>query len=134
MRTELVDLGERYDDLVLSRWILAQRYECALGRMNLHDPAGIVWLVEQLAEWERDVEAKRTKRLQEPARERARRRYEEESSGDSNSHGGRRTCRSTLHSTTDRIGDLAASVFGGLEVAEAGSARRVAHDCQDLAQ
>jgi hypothetical protein len=64
LRTELVDLEERYDDLVLSRWILAQKYECALGRMNLHDPAGIVWLVDQLAEWERDVEAKRTKRLQ----------------------------------------------------------------------
>ncbi len=78
LRTELVNLEERYDDLVLSRWILAQKYECALGRMNLHDPAGIVWLVEQLAEWERDVEAKRTKRLQEPNRERARRQYEEE--------------------------------------------------------
>jgi len=78
LRVELVDLEERYDDLVLSRWILAQKYERALGRMNLHDPAGIAWLVEQLAEWERDVEAKQTMRLQEPNRERVRRRYEEE--------------------------------------------------------
>jgi hypothetical protein len=78
LRTELVDLEERYDDLVLRRWILSQKYECALGRMRSHDPAGIVWLVGRLAEWERDVEAKRTKRLQEPNRELARRRYEEE--------------------------------------------------------
>lgn len=78
LRTELVDLEERYDDLVLSRWILSRKYEHALGRMRTHDPAGIVWLVERLAEWERDVEAKRTKRLQEPNRDRARRRYEEE--------------------------------------------------------
>lgn len=78
LRTELVNLEERYDDLVLSRWILSQKYEQALGRMRSHDPAGIVWLVERLAEWERDVEAKRTKRLQEPNRERVRRRNEEE--------------------------------------------------------
>jgi hypothetical protein len=78
LRTALVDLEERYDDLVLSRWILSQKYELALGRMRSHDPAGIVWLVEHLADWERDVEAKRTKRLQEPNRELVRRRYEEE--------------------------------------------------------
>lgn len=78
LRAELVDLEERYDDLVLSRWMLSRKYECALGRMRSHDPAGIVWLVEHLAEWERDVEAKRTKRLQEPNRARVRRRYEEE--------------------------------------------------------
>jgi hypothetical protein len=46
--------------------------------MRSHDPASIVWLVERLAEWERDSEAKRTKRLQEPNRELVRRRYEEE--------------------------------------------------------
>ena len=78
LRTELADLEERYDDLVLSRWILSQKYECALGRLRSHDPAGIAWLVERLAEWERDVETKRTKRLQEPNRERVRRRYEED--------------------------------------------------------
>jgi hypothetical protein len=78
LRTELVDLEERYDDLVVSRWILAQKYERALGRMRTHDPEGINWLVEYLAEWERAVEAKRTKRLQEPNRERVRRRYEQE--------------------------------------------------------
>ena len=78
LRRALVDLEERYDDLVLSRWMLSRKYECALGRMRTHDPAGIVWLVEHLAEWERDVEAKRTKRLQEPNRELVRRRYEEE--------------------------------------------------------
>lgn len=50
LRTALVDLEERYDDLVLSRWILAQKHECALGRMRSHDPAGIAWLVEQLAD------------------------------------------------------------------------------------
>lgn len=78
LRTELVNLGERNDDLVLSRWILAHKYELALGRMRSHDPAGIVWLVERLAEWERDVDAKQTMRLQEPNRERVRRRYVEE--------------------------------------------------------
>lgn len=57
LRRELVNLEERYDDLVLSRWMLSRKYEHALGRMRTHDPAGIVWLVEQLAEWERDVEA-----------------------------------------------------------------------------
>ncbi len=78
LRRELVDLEERYDDLVLSRWMLSRKHEHALGRMRSHDPEGINWLVEQLADWERDVEAKRTKRLQEPNRERVRRRYEEE--------------------------------------------------------
>jgi hypothetical protein len=78
LRTELVNLEERHDDLVLSRWILGQEYELALGRMRSHDPAGIVWLVERLADWERDVEARRTKRLQEPNRERVRRRHVEE--------------------------------------------------------
>lgn len=78
LRRELIDLEERYDDLVLSRWVLSRKYEHALGRMRTHDPAGIVWLVEHLAEWERDNEARRTKRLQEPNRKRARRRYEEE--------------------------------------------------------
>ena len=46
LRRELVDLEERYDDLVLSRWMLSRKYEHALGRMRTHDPAGIVWLVE----------------------------------------------------------------------------------------
>ncbi len=78
LRTELVNLEERYDDLVLSRWMLSRKYEHALERMRSHDPAGVVWLVERLAEWERDVEAKRTKRLQEPNREPVRCRYEEE--------------------------------------------------------
>lgn len=78
LRRELVDLEERYDDLVLSRWMLSRKYEHALGRMRSHDPAGIVWLVERLAEWERDNEARRIKRLQEPSRELVRRRYEEE--------------------------------------------------------
>lgn len=78
LRTELVNLEERYDDLVLSRWMLSRKYDHALGRMRLHDPAGIAWLVERLADWERDAEAKRTKRLQEPNRELVRRRYEEE--------------------------------------------------------
>jgi hypothetical protein len=77
LRTELVRLEER-KDLVLSRWIVAQKYECALGRMRTHDPAGIVWLVEHLAEWERDNEARRISRLQEPHRGLVRRRYEEE--------------------------------------------------------
>lgn len=63
---------------MLSRWILSRKYEHALARMRSHDPAGIVWLVERLAEWERDVDAKRTKRLREPNRELVRRRYEEE--------------------------------------------------------
>ena len=78
LRAELARLDERYDDLVLSRWILAQKYERALGRMRTHDPHGINWLVEQLAEWERDVDDRRTRGLQEPSRERARRRHEEE--------------------------------------------------------
>jgi hypothetical protein len=78
LRRELVDLEERYDDLVLSRWMLSRKYEHALGRMRLHDPADIVWLVERLAEWERDNEARRIRRLQEPHRELVRRRYEEE--------------------------------------------------------
>lgn len=78
LRAQLVDLEERYDDLVLSRWMLSRKYEHALGRMRSHDPAGIVWLVEQLAGWERDNEARRIKRLQEPNRELVRRRYEEE--------------------------------------------------------
>jgi hypothetical protein len=78
LRRELVDLEERYDDLVLSRWMLSRKYEHALGRMRTHDPAGIVWLVEHLADWERDNEARRIKRLQEPNRELVRRRYEEE--------------------------------------------------------
>ena len=78
LRRELVDLEERYDDLVLSRWMLSRIFEHALGRMRSHDPAGIVWLVERLADWERDVEAKRTQRLQPPTRELVRRRYEEE--------------------------------------------------------
>ena len=78
LRTELVNLEERYDDLVLSRWMLSRKYEHALGRMRSHDPAGIVWLVEHLADWERDNEARRIKRLQEPSRELVRRRYEEE--------------------------------------------------------
>lgn len=78
LRRELVDLEERYDDLVLSRWMLGRKYEHALGRMRSHDPAGIVWLVERLAEWERDNEARRIRRLQEPHRELVRRRYEEE--------------------------------------------------------
>ena len=78
LRAELEWLDERYDDLVLSRWILAQKYERALGRMRTHDPHGINWLVEQLAEWERDVDDRRTRGLQEPSRERARRRHEEE--------------------------------------------------------
>ena len=78
LRRELVDLEERYDDLVLSRWMLGRKYEHALGRMRSHDPAGIVWLVEHLADWERDNEARRIKRLQEPSRELVRRRYEEE--------------------------------------------------------
>lgn len=78
LRTELVNLEERYDDLVLSRWMLGRKYEHALGRMRTHDPAGIVWLVEQLAEWERENEARRIGRLQEPSRELVRRRYEEE--------------------------------------------------------
>lgn len=78
LRVELFRVEERYDDLVLSRWILAQKYERALGRMRTHDPHGINWLVEQLAEWERDVDERRTKGLQEPSRERARRRHEEE--------------------------------------------------------
>ena len=78
LRRELVDLEERYDDLVLSRWMLSRKYEQALGRMRSHDPAGIVWLDERLAEWERDNEARRTKLLQEPNRELVRRRYEEE--------------------------------------------------------
>jgi len=77
LRSELVDLEERYDDLVLSRWMLSRKYEHALGRMRTH-PAGIVWLVEHLADWERENEARRTKRLQEPNRELVRRRYEEE--------------------------------------------------------
>jgi hypothetical protein len=75
---ELVDLEERYDDLVLSRWMLSRKYEHALGRMRSHDPAGIAWRVEHLADWERDNEAKRTQRLQEPHRQLVRRRYEEE--------------------------------------------------------
>lgn len=74
LRAELFRVEERYDDLVLSRWILAQKYERELGRMRTHDPHGINWLVEQLAEWERDVDERRTKVLQEPSRERARRR------------------------------------------------------------
>lgn len=78
LRGELARLNERYDDLVLSRWILAQKYERALGRMRTHDPHGIHWLVEQLAEWERDVDDRRTRGLQESSRERARRRHEEE--------------------------------------------------------
>jgi len=78
LRTELVNLEERYDDLVLSRWMLSRKYEHALGRMRSHDPAGIVWLVQRLADWERDNEARRIKRLQEPSRELVRRRYEEE--------------------------------------------------------
>jgi hypothetical protein len=78
LRTELVNLEERYDDLVLSRWMLSRKYEHALGRMRSHDPAGIVWLVESLAEWERDNEARRIRRLQEPHRVLVRRRYEEE--------------------------------------------------------
>lgn len=78
MRRELVDLEERYDDLVLSRWMLSRKYEHALGRMRTHDPAGIVWMVERLADWERDNEARRFRRLQEPHRELVRRRYEEE--------------------------------------------------------
>jgi hypothetical protein len=81
LRSELVNLEERYDDLVLSRWIISRKcrkFEHALGKMRSHDPAGIVWLVERLAEWERDVEAKRTKRLHEPHRELVRRRYAEE--------------------------------------------------------
>ena len=78
LRAELFRVEERYDDLVLSRWILAQKYERALGRMRTHDPHGINWLVERLAEWERDVDERRTKGLQEPSRERARRRHEEE--------------------------------------------------------
>ena len=78
LRRELVDLEERYDDLVLSRWMLSRKYEHALGRMRSHDPAGIVWLVEHLADWERDNEARRTQRLQDPNRELVRRRYEEE--------------------------------------------------------
>ena len=78
LRRELVDLEERYDDLVLSRWMLSRKYEHALDRMRSHDPAGIVWLVEHLADWERDNEARRIKRLQEPSRELVRRRYEEE--------------------------------------------------------
>lgn len=69
LRRELVDLEERYDDLVLSRWMLSRKYEHALGRIGTHDPAGIVWLIERLAEWERENEARRTKRLQEPSRE-----------------------------------------------------------------
>ena len=48
LRTELVNLEERHDDLVLSRWILGQEYELALGRMRSHDPAGIVWLSDGL--------------------------------------------------------------------------------------
>lgn len=78
LRRELVDLEERYDDLVLSRWMLSRKYEHALGRMRTHDPAGIVWLVEHLTDWERDNEARRISRLQEPHRELVRRRYEEE--------------------------------------------------------
>jgi hypothetical protein len=78
LRTELLNLEERYDDLVLSRWMLSRKYEHALGRMRSHDPAGIVWLVECLAEWERDNEARRIGRLQEPHRELVRRRYEGE--------------------------------------------------------
>ncbi|WP_133868298.1 hypothetical protein [Ilumatobacter fluminis] len=78
LRRELVDLEERYDDLVLSRWMLSRKYEHALGRMRSHDPAGIVWLVEHLAEWERENEARRIGRLQDPHRELVRRRYEEE--------------------------------------------------------
>ena len=78
LRRELVDLEERYDDLVLSRWMLSRKYEHALGRMRTHDPAGIVWLVERLADWERDNDARRIRRLQEPHRELVRRRYEEE--------------------------------------------------------
>lgn len=78
LRRELVDLEERYDDLVLSRWMLSRKYEHALGRMRSHDPAGTVWLVERLAEWERDNEARRIGRLQEPHRALVRRRYEEE--------------------------------------------------------
>ena len=78
LRRELIDLEERYDDLVLSRWVLSRKYEHALGRMRSHDPAGIVWLVERLADWERDNEARRIGRLQEPQRELVRRRYEDE--------------------------------------------------------
>ncbi len=78
LRRELVDLEERYDDLVLSRWMLSRKYAHALGRMRTHDPAGIVWLVERLADWESDNEARRIRRLQEPHRELVRRRYEEE--------------------------------------------------------
>jgi hypothetical protein len=78
LRRELVDLEQRYDDLVMSRWMLSRKYEHALGRMRTHDPAGIVWLVERLADWERDNEARRIKRLQVPHRELVRRRYEEE--------------------------------------------------------
>lgn len=78
LRCELVDLEERYDDLVLSRWMLSRKYEHALGRMRTHDPAGISWLVEHLADWERDNEARRIQRLQEPYRELVRRRYDEE--------------------------------------------------------
>ncbi len=78
MRRELVDLEERYDDLVMSRWMLSRKYEHALGRMRSHDPAGITWLVERLAEWERDNEARRIRRLQEPHRELVRRRYEQQ--------------------------------------------------------
>lgn len=78
LRIELVDLEERYDDLVLSRWMLSRKFEHALGRMRTHDPTGIVWLVERLAEWERDNEARRIRRLQEPHRELVRRRYEED--------------------------------------------------------
>ena len=78
LRREPVDPEERYDDLVLSRWMLSRKYEHALGRMRSRDPAGINWLVERLAEWEREVDAKRTQRLQEPHRELVRRRYEDE--------------------------------------------------------
>ena len=42
LRRALVDLEERCDDLVLSRWMLTQKYEHALGRMRSHDPAGIL--------------------------------------------------------------------------------------------
>lgn len=41
-------MGDDRSDLILDRWMLKERYDFAIGRMEKHDPEGPAWLDNHL--------------------------------------------------------------------------------------
>jgi hypothetical protein len=122
LRRELLDLEERYDDLVLSGWILTRSTNAhSAGCARTIRPASFGWSSDSLsgsATSRRNALCGCRSRTGNWCGAGTRR----SSSGDSNRRVPRRSSESALHPAADGVGDLATAVFGGLEVAEAGCA------------